>query len=479
MRKLGLALVLAGSAFLVACGGGGGGGSPASAPTASTPTQSCVSTQTVSGTTLCLNYVLVDGVQSAMNFYYGASASLASSSSKDIVILQSGANAVDPAVASNNLPAIFLKGTSNPLSFTSWSPTITGGDGKANAFYGRDLIFGDFGNGNTSMYIADENEWCGTGIIAPCNLLGVTQYVYINDGAGNFTKKDVGIGLAGVHGESGGNFSTDKFSVVFNNPWAASNPTKIATGLNLTTATPTVTASTLSAPMLNSNGACFYTATVMLKNVKSAGGINSNQRDVICFSPSSGTLGWHTIAYNDGNGDFNVTAPDNLANAPGFNGWTVEDVTVGNFSGHTDGREDFAVVEVNRSGSGTANNTAIRIYITDANGVPSDQTATYFGASCTQCATEFANDSAKFHRIHALDINNDGKADLVTIRDPAQNGSRQIEVLVNQGASFSRKTFVPPTGTYIGSSDLIAVKTANGVELIMSITGKLTAVTVQ
>ena len=210
----------------------------------------------------------------------------------------------------------------------------------------------------------------------------------------------------------------------------------------------------------------------MLKHASSSGGTNSTKRDLICFSQDNGVgtanITNHRIFFNNGAGGF-VTQLALNTSAP--QGWTVEDVVVGNFSGRADGREDFVVLYVNRSvanGNPAFENTSVKIYVPDVNGVPQDQTAAYFGAGCTAC-TDFTDDVTKFHRIKGVDVNNDGKLDLAMVRQTvgAPTYTRQLEVLVNTGGSFTRKTFTA------GNSYMGYAVTPIGNKLMVSVGGKL------
>lgn len=324
------------------------------------------------------------------------------------------------------------------------------------------------------MYIADESEMCAAGQTPPCNFSGTTQYAYINDGNGNFTKVNTGIGPASVHGPSVGNLTTDKFSILFNNPWVPANQNVLDEGYNLTV--PQTVGLTTSSTAL-AGARCFYTAAVILNNVKSSTG----KRDVICFSPEP-VRDNHIIMYNDGNGNFNTVATDVLPNASGFVGWTVESVAVGNFSGHTDGREDFAVLQVNRTTVGTNGNTAIHIYITNAQGVPVESTAAYFGnTACSSCLTDFANDASGFMRLIAVDVNGDGKTDIAFMRTntAAVGVARQLELLLSQGTYFARKTFHPATNGWFGPTVIARKLTSGQAQLLFSVNSNLAAVTVQ
>ena len=421
-RKFGLGFSLAIAAILAGCGGGGGGAPAATAPT-------CAITQTSNGSTLCLNEIKINGASYAgADIFYAAAAKLKDNNTD---IVYSLAN-----VATNSTPSAiqFLKGTADPYSFTTWNPTITGAGTTAQAHYARDIVFGDFGDGKTGMYIADQSEYKTNA--GSSTFDGVNQYVYTNDGAGNFTKTLLDFGVGSVHGSAVGNFPTDGFSIFFNNPFTA-NPNIAAIGNDITNGT-------TQAVQAISGGKCFYSAAVMLKHASSFSGTNSTKRDLICFSQGNNTalVTDHSIFFNNGAGAFS-TQLVLATSAP--QGWTVEDVVVGNFSGRTDGREDFVVLYVNRSvanNDAAFENTSVKIYVPDANGVPQDQTANYFGAGCVQCA-DFTNDVTKFHRIKGVDVNNDGKLDLTMVRQTtgAPSYTRQLEVLVNAGGSFARKTF--------------------------------------
>lgn len=445
-RKFGLGFSLAIAAILAGCGGGGGGTPAATAPT-------CAITQTSNGSTLCLNEIKINGASySGADIFYAAAAKLKDNNTD---IVYSLAN-----VATNSTPSAiqFLKGTADPYSFTTWNPTITGAGTTAQAYYARDIVFGDFGNGKTSMYIADQSEYKTNA--GSSTFDGVNQYVYTNDGAGNFTKTLLNFGVGSIHGSAVANLATDGVSIVFNNPFTA-NPNIGIIGADLTTNPPTFT--TLTTISGSASNKCFYTAAVMLNTASSVNG----KRDLICFSQGSNTalVTDHSIYFNNSTGSGQILP----TSAP--QGWTVEDVVVGNFSGRTDGREDFVVLYVNRSvanNDAAFENTSVKIYVPDANGVPQDQTANYFGAGCVQCA-DFTNDVTKFHRIKGVDVNNDGKLDLTMVRQTtgAPSYTRQLEVLVNAGGSFARKTFTAGN-SYMGYN-----VTPIGNRVMVTVGGKL------
>lgn len=448
-RKFGLGFSLAIAAILAGCGGGGGGGAPA----ATAPT--CAITQTSNGSTLCLIEIKIDGASySGADIFYAAAAKLKDNNTD---IVYSLAN-----VATNSTPSAiqFLKGTADPYSFTTWTPTITGAGTTAQAYYARDIVFGDFGNGKTSMYIADQSEYKTNAGASAFD--GVAQYVFTNDGTGNFTKTLLDFGAGSIHGSAVGNFSTDGFSIFFNNPFTA-NTNIAAIGNDITNGA-------TQAVQAISGGKCFYSAAVMLKHASSFSGTSSTKRDLICFSQGNNTaqVTDHSIFFNNGSGAFGTQL---VLSTSAPQGWTVEDVVVGNFSGRTDGREDFVVLYVNRSvanNDAAFENTSVKIYVPDTNGVPQDQTANYFSAGCAAC-TDFTNDVTKFHRIKGIDVNNDGKLDLTMIRETAgaPNYTRQLEVLVNAGGSFTRKTFTAGN-SYMGYN-----VTPVGNRIMVTVGGKL------
>lgn len=457
-RKFGLGFSLAIAAILAGCGGGG-------SPAATAPT--CAITQTSNGSTLCLNEIKINGASySGADIFYAAAAKLKDNNTD---IVYSLAN-----VATNSTPSAiqFLKGTADPYSFTTWTPVITGAGTTAQAYYARDIVFSDFGDGKTGMYIADQSEYKTNA--GSSTFDGVDQYVYTNDGAGNFTKTLLDFGVGSIHGSAVGNFPTDGFSIFFNNPFTDSANPIAAVGTDITTAGVTQTKAAIN------GGKCFYSAAVMLKNVSSDGGTSSTKRDIICFSQDNGAgtanITNHRIFYNNPTFDFNSTG--DVLQSSAAQGWTVEDVVVGNFSGRTDGREDFVVLYVNRVNAADPNpksypafeNTSIKIYVPDANGVPQNRTADYLGINSSCACTDLDNDTAKFHRIKGVDFNNDGKMDLAMIRNvggSALNPVRQLDVLINTGSSFTRKTFTAGN-SYMGYN-----VTPIGNRVMVTVGGKL------
>jgi hypothetical protein len=381
----------------------------------------------------------------------------------------------DVRVASNSKNLTFLKGTSDPYNYVTWTKSFIGG--TPSAFYARDIYAGDFGSGHTDLYVADATEFCISG--SPC-FQGTQQYIYLNDGQGNLTKTAIpgpGMSSSTVHGVGMGS-AADGFGLAFNTPFNNPNNGNIlysTVTLSNTGVLSTTAAAAASGSLFNGRPfpQCFYTAAVQ----RNASG---QPKDLICFSQEvAGVQTNHVIGTNRA-GQFVFDL--NIAVNSKFNGWAVEDVAIGNFSGHTDGRQDFAVLQVDRTGSKPTENTAIRLFI-NTNGVYTDQTDRYFGgAACGGCLGELQNDTAGFHRIKTVDLNNDGKDDIVFIREnnhganPAINDytgiSKQIELLLNTSGGFARKSIKAPAGLLFGNSFTVIGRAAKS-EIVFELAGKL------
>jgi hypothetical protein len=179
----------------------------------------------------------------------------------------------------------------------------------------------------------------------------------------------------------------------------------------------------------------FYTATIDVNH--------DGKKDIIGFSASDYT---HRIYINNGTGGF--TAGSVIPNFVNSN-IVVENVAVADLNG--DGWDDFVSVQIDRTAANT-NYSYIRVYINNQAGSFTDATSTWLG-------TGYQNNYYKFFRIRAFDINNDGKTDLVFVRDLDSSAyTRKVEVLLNTGSAFNsvnfsnlqgamQTTLVPMSGT--------------------------------
>jgi hypothetical protein len=282
------------------------------------------------------------------------------------------------------------------------SPTISGG--TASAWYTRDIVVGDFdGDGKKDFYLADASEYTATGTM-PWD--GTTQYFYANNGNGAFTKTSTGVSAL-VHGAGYGNSAVDGFGLALNTPWGST--TNYFHSINNTTDT---------ANPLPGAGAFFYTATIDVNR--------DGKKDIIGFS---GTDYSHRIYLNNGSGQF--TAGSVIPNFVNDN-VVVESVAVADLNG--DGWDDFVTVQIDRTTAST-NYSYMRVYINNQAGSFTDATTTWIG-------TGYQNNYYKFFQVRAFDVNNDGKTDLVFVRDlDTSTYTRKVEVLLNTGSAFNSINF--------------------------------------
>ena len=383
---------------LTACGGGGGGGSSSaiSASSLSLVNITCSTQEDLASHTLCMSTVQVDGVSYSMNSYESASLDVNDDGYPDVILSNNS--------ASNNSdsPVTFIAGTASPTVYTRITPTIVGG--SAGAWFTRDIVVGDFnGDGKKDFYLADASEYTATGMM-PWD--GTTQYFYTNNGNGSFTKTSTGVSAL-VHGAGAANSAVDGFGLALNTPWGST-----------TNYFHTVNNAADTANPLPAAPSFFYTTTIDVNH--------DGKKDIIGFSASDYT---HRIYINNGSGSF--TAGATIPNFVNSN-IVVESVAVADLNG--DGWDDFVTVQIDRS-AGATNYSYMRVYINNQTGSFTDATSTWLG-------TGYQNNYYKFFQVRAFDINNDGKKDLVFVRDIDTSAyTRKVEVLLNTGSSFTAIDF--------------------------------------
>ena len=377
--------------------------------------------------------VEVNGANFSTDAYVAASLDLNGDGYPDAVLsTNSVSNANTPS------PVSFITGTANPVVYNTVTPTITGG--SAGAWFARDIVVNDFnGDGRPDFYIADASEYTATGMM-PWN--GTNQYYYVNNGSGGFVKTDTGVSAL-VHGAGGANSAVDGFDLALNTPWGSS-----------TNYFHTVAATSETDNPLPGASSFFYSTTIDVNH--------DGKKDVIGFSAPDYT---HKIYINDGTGHFTAGAViPNFVNS----NVVVESVAVADLNG--DGWDDFVTMQIDRTVV-NSNYSSMRVYINDQAGSFTDATTTWIG-------TSFQNNAYKFFQVRAVDVNNDGKADLVFVHDvdPVAH-TRKIEVLTNTGTSFTTNNFANLTG-YIGNT-LIPMHNSAGNYLLVSQSGVMKAMVIK
>jgi len=369
--------------------------------------------------------VQVNGANFSTDAYVAASLDLNGDGYPDAVLSTN-------TISNANLPSgiSFITGTANPAVYNTVTPAITGG--SAGAWFARDIVVNDFnGDGRPDFYIADASEYTATGMM-PWD--GTEQYYYINNGTGGFVKTDTGVSAL-VHGAGGANSAVDGFDLALNTPWGSS-----------TNYFHTVAATGETDNPLPAATSFFYSTTIDVNH--------DGKKDIIGFSAPDFT---HKIYINDGTGHFTAGAViPNFVNS----NVVVESVAVADLNG--DGWDDFVTVQIDRTVI-NSNYSSMRVYINDQSGSFTDATSTWIG-------TSFQNNAYKFFQVRAVDVNNDGKADLVFVHDvdPVAH-TRKVEVLTNTGTAFATNNFTNLTG-YIGET-LIPMHNSAGNYLLVSQSG--------
>jgi len=417
-------LVLIATLVLTACGGGGGGsgsepesGSPGAVAKALLVNVSCVTQEELSGHTLCMSTVQVDGASYTTDSFVSASFDLNNDGYPDAILSSNVAITVN-----TTSPVRFIAGTASPTVYTTMTPVISGG--TASAWFTRDIVVGDFdGDGKKDFYLADASEYTATGTL-PWE--GTTQYFYVNNGNGAFTKTSTGVSAL-VHGAVYGNSAVDGFGLALNTPWGST--TNYFHSINNVTAT---------ANPLPGAGQFFYTATIDVNR--------DGKKDIIGFSGRDFS---HRIYLNNGSGSF--TAGSVIPNFVNDN-VVVESVAVADLNG--DGWDDFVTVQIDRTAAKTEY-SYMRVYINNQAGSFTDATATWVG-------TGYQNNYYKFFQVRAVDINNDGKTDLVFVRClDTSTYTRKVEVLLNTGSSFNSTNFTNLQGAMQNTLVLMAGTAGN------------------
>lgn len=439
MRTSLLALTIS-ALLLSACGGGGGSSGIAS----STPADfNCEETETIANTTLCIKKLLVDGVASQIDLKVSGFVDLNGDGFQDLINSTSyeGKTNIDR-------PLQFLKATGKVDEFLSYSPTIIGGN--ASVWSLRKLYAADFnGDGLIDFYPSDGSEYASDPSGWP--FLGTNQYYYINKGNGQFEKVDMGIGAATAHGVAVGNSATDAFTFAINTPW---NPYPATSKISIIKVNASGTPEALqriypnqSSPFLsipnvqNGEGDYFYMISIDVNK--------DGKKDIIAFSQSGADAGTeHNIFINTGSGFiYSGSFSNNLgARNP------VEGATIADFN--SDGYDDIAVTQVDRRiGSTTPEHSSLRIYINNKNGSFDDKTSDWIGSALQlNKGWSQANYNDAYEPISA-DVNSDGKPDLIFAHYSTPDGSPQnkIEILLNNGTSFSRMNFTKLASDNVGN----------------------------
>ena len=431
MNKLFAPIVV--TLVLTACGGGGGPSGATAPPVSINGQVPCTVQETVSSHTLCMSPVQVNGASFTTDAYVAASLDLNGDGFPDAVLsTNSVSNANSPSGIS------FITGTANPAVYNTVTPAITGG--TAGAWFARDIVVNDFnGDGKPDFYIADASEYTATGTL-PWD--GTNQYYYVNNGAGGFVKTDTGVSAL-VHGAGGANSAVDGFSLALNTPWGSS-----------TNYFHTVNSVGQTDNPLPGATSFFYSTTIDVNH--------DGKKDIIGFSAPDYT---HKIYINDGTGHFTAGAViPNFVNS----NVVVESVAVADLNG--DGWDDFVTMQIDRTVV-NSNYSSMRVYINDQSGSFTDATTAWIG-------TSFQNNAYKFFQVRAVDVNNDGKADLVFVHDVDPTVyTRKVEVLTNTGTSFATNNFTNLTG-YIGNT-LIPMHNSAGNYLLVSQSGVMKAMVIK
>lgn len=421
--------------LLSACGGGGGGSSGIAS---STPADfNCEETETIGNITLCIKKLLVDGAASQIDLKVSGFIDLNGDGFQDLINSTSyeGKTNIDR-------PLQFLKATAKVDEFLSYSPTIIGGN--ASVWSLRKLYTGDFnGDGLIDFYPSDGSEYASDPSGWP--FLGTNQYYYINKGNGQFEKVDMGIGAATAHGVAVGNSATDAFTFAINTPW---NPYPATSKISIIKVNSNGTPQALQR-IYDQNSLFLVVPNVPNANVQYGEGayfymisadVNKDgKKDIIAFSQNGATTGTeHNIFINTGNG---FVYSGSFANNLGPSN-VVEGATIADFNG--DGYDDIAVSQVDRrTGSTTPEHSSLRIYINNKNVSFDDKTTDWIG-SVLQLNKGWsqANYNDAFEPI-SVDVNGDGKSDLIFTHYSTTDGSPQnkVEILLNTGTSFTRMNF--------------------------------------
>lgn len=346
-------------------------------------------------------------------------------------------------------------------SFDPFKITI---DGVSNiwpeVYFGMYIAVSDINkDGITDFIIIDQNELpASPNTFGP--FTGAYQYAYISTSIGNYNKVDLGIGIANVHGYAIIKSIDGKFRIAANTPWTGSNPSNFSISTyNDTTG--------LFESSLFSNGDSFYSsAGVPESEYFFTTGIdvnNDGNTDLIGFT-SPGNIS--AIYLNNGFGGFAFSKTIDMSLKGRFaseGGWgigeVVEEVSIGDFN--NDGYDDFVVLAIDRRG--WPNQTefkTIRVLINDQYGSFVDQTTTWK-------SDRFQNADLSYGYIDTMDINNDGKSDLIwnhmTTKSWIPNVSHHvIDVMLSTGSAFEVFTL----GSEISSPSWDKSKSSIGARVI-------------
>lgn len=337
-------------------------------------------------------------------------------------------------------------------SFDPFKITI---DGVANSWpdvnFGMYVATSDINkDGIADIIVVDENEAPLAGALQG-TFTGAHQYAYISNSIGNYNKVDLGFGRVCTHGYGIIDSADGKWRIVENTPWSDYTSTGKATSIatyNQTTGQFDVQQFTRTDPYYSStpNGnqqQYFYQFSLDVNN--------DGNTDIIGLS---GTSGYNNIYTNNGYGNFTYSKSIDTGITSDI---TVEEVSVGDFNG--DGFKDFVVEGIDRRGDNPSQWKHVRVLINDQHGGFTDQTTQWLG-------TKFQNADLSYGYIDTMDINKDGKSDLVwnhfSTYTFGESTVNVIDVMISTGEAFDVFTM----GSQISAPDWDPTKSSIGGRLI-------------
>lgn len=384
----------------------------------------CAQIETSGGITACVNPATLNGSTFTYKLGPASGSTDLDGDGRDELILSSN------YLTTNNFttPADFFKYSSDGVAFTTMTPTVVGGD--ASTKFLRSVLVGDFNNdGLKDFALADGTEFKDGTHVSGGNILfnGTPQYAYLQKTDKSFQKIDLGVGDKTWHGAGVANPVTDGFALFVNTPW---NDPAVATNLANTVAftgyTPTTRKYNLDPPRFT--GASWVTMIDV-----NGDGIT----DVIMHSQSYLN---NVVLLNDGNGNLSyaATVPSTFAaskiDSSGNSTVQIENSAVLDLNG--DGKLDFMALYIDRTNTAIPPTSHLRVFINNGNNTFTDATAAWLG-------TKYQNYLGGFYDFFAVDVDADGRKDIVFTTNPNNGGSinAQLTVLKNAGAAFTEVTF--------------------------------------
>jgi Ca2+-binding RTX toxin-like protein len=350
----------------------------------------------------------------------GASADFNNDGYADIVF----ATDISSTSLNRRTPVAIYTYNSVTKSFDPFKVTI---DGISNIWpdvnFGMYIATSDINNDGIPDFIPiDQNEHpASPSTYGP--FTGAYQYAYISKSIGNYNKVDLGIGLANMHGWAAINSTDGKFRIAANTPWTGSNPS------NFSISTYNDSTGQFDSQLFNDGDSFFSSAGALNSQYFFTTGVDVNDdgnTDIIGLTAPNGI---NAIYLNNGLGGFTFSKTIDIGLLLDV---YVEEVSVGDFNG--DGFQDFVALGIDRRGANPSLSKYIRVLINDQNGGFTDQTTAWLG-------NHFQNSDDSYGYIDTMDINKDGKSDLLwnhfTTNEFINNVTvNVIDVMISMGNTF-------------------------------------------